>query len=89
MPYSEGIGFIADLRDPEDIDMVFYVVAHESGTSMVGASSGGSQYARSHRFVGDAGPVHGADGNGAPIRTGYDAQILAIRNGSLLAEPRK
>lgn len=29
MPYSEGIGFIADLRDPEDIDMVFYVVAHE------------------------------------------------------------
>ncbi|HMP79018.1 MAG TPA: M1 family aminopeptidase, partial [Pirellulaceae bacterium] len=31
MPYSEGIGFIADLRDPEDIDMVFYVVAHEMG----------------------------------------------------------
>ncbi len=31
MPYSEGIGFIADLRDPEDIDMVYYVVAHEMG----------------------------------------------------------
>jgi hypothetical protein len=29
MPYSEGIGFIADLRDSEDIDHVFYVVAHE------------------------------------------------------------
>lgn len=29
MPYSEGIGFIADLTDPKDIDMVFYVVAHE------------------------------------------------------------
>lgn len=29
MPYSEGIGFIADLKDPDDIDMVFYVVAHE------------------------------------------------------------
>jgi ABC-type transport system involved in multi-copper enzyme maturation permease subunit len=29
MPYSESIGFIANLKDPEDIDMVFYVVAHE------------------------------------------------------------
>lgn len=31
MPYSEGIGFIADLTDTTDIDMVFYVVAHEMG----------------------------------------------------------
>lgn len=29
MPYSESIGFIANLKDPEDIDMVYYVVAHE------------------------------------------------------------
>lgn len=29
MPYSEGIGFIAKIEDAEDIDMVFYVVAHE------------------------------------------------------------
>ncbi len=29
MPYSEGIGFIAKIEDEEDIDMVFYVVAHE------------------------------------------------------------
>ena len=29
MPYSESIGFIANLEDPEDIDMVTYVVAHE------------------------------------------------------------
>lgn len=29
MPYSEGIGFIADIKDEDDIDMVFYVVAHE------------------------------------------------------------
>lgn len=31
MPYSEGIGFIADLRKvtDDDIDVVFYVVAHE------------------------------------------------------------
>ncbi|MBO9718378.1 MAG: ABC transporter permease subunit [Pseudoxanthomonas sp.] len=30
IPYSESIGFIADLRDKEDIDYVFYVTAHEA-----------------------------------------------------------
>ncbi len=29
VPYSESIGFIADLRDEEAIDYVFYVTAHE------------------------------------------------------------
>ncbi|MCA9708507.1 MAG: ABC transporter permease subunit [Myxococcales bacterium] len=29
IPYSESIGFIADLSDPERIDYVFYVTAHE------------------------------------------------------------
>ncbi len=29
MPYSEGIGFIADIKHADDIDMVYYVVAHE------------------------------------------------------------
>jgi ABC-type transport system involved in multi-copper enzyme maturation permease subunit len=29
IPYSEAIGFIADLRDKEDVDYVFYVTAHE------------------------------------------------------------
>lgn len=31
MPYSEGIGFIADLSDKEKIDYVTYVAAHELG----------------------------------------------------------
>src|SRR5258708_3445034 len=31
MPYSESIGFIANLSKPDDIDMVYYVVAHEMG----------------------------------------------------------
>jgi len=33
MPYSEGIGFITDLRKvtTDDIDQVYYVVAHEMG----------------------------------------------------------
>jgi aminopeptidase N len=29
IPYSEAIGFVADLRDPETLDYVFYVTAHE------------------------------------------------------------
>ena len=29
MPYSESIGFIANLKNPDDIDFVYYVVAHE------------------------------------------------------------
>ena len=29
IPYSESIGFIADLRDEDDVDYVFYVTAHE------------------------------------------------------------
>jgi hypothetical protein len=29
IPFSEAIGFIADLRDPREIDYVFYVTAHE------------------------------------------------------------
>jgi ABC-2 type transport system permease protein len=31
MPYSESIGFIANLNHPDDIDFVFYIVAHELG----------------------------------------------------------
>ncbi|WP_417485801.1 ABC transporter permease/M1 family aminopeptidase [Maricaulis sp.] len=30
IPFSEGIGFIADLSDPQDIDYVYYVTAHEA-----------------------------------------------------------
>ncbi len=29
IPYSEGIGFIAKIQKPDDIDFVFYVTAHE------------------------------------------------------------
>ncbi|NUO73926.1 MAG: hypothetical protein HOQ10_14585, partial [Frateuria sp.] len=29
IPYSESLGFIADLRDPSKIDYVYYVTAHE------------------------------------------------------------
>lgn len=31
MPYSESIGFAADVRDPDTIDYVSYVTAHEFG----------------------------------------------------------
>jgi ABC-2 type transport system permease protein len=31
MPYAESVGFIANLEHPDDIDKVYYVVAHEMG----------------------------------------------------------
>ena len=47
MPYSESIGFAADVRDPETIDYVSYVTAHELGHQywahqIVGADMQGS-----------------------------------------------
>ncbi len=47
MPYSESIGFIASIQKPDDIDMVFYVVAHEMahqwwGHQEVGANMQGA-----------------------------------------------
>jgi ABC-2 type transport system permease protein len=47
IPYSEGIGFIADLRDKDAIDYVFYVTAHEVahqwwGHQLVGANVQGA-----------------------------------------------
>lgn len=49
MPYSESVGFIANLQDPEDIDFVFYVVAHEMahqwwGHQVVGADVRGATF---------------------------------------------
>jgi len=50
MPYSEGIGFITDLRKvtDDDIDLVYYVVAHEMGHQywahqLIGAGMRGSE----------------------------------------------
>lgn len=47
IPYSEAIGFIADLRDKDDVDYVFYVTAHEMahqwwGHQVIGANVQGS-----------------------------------------------
>ena len=48
VPYSEQIGFISDLRDPTNIDPVYYVTAHEVahqwfGHQLTGANVQGSQ----------------------------------------------
>ena len=47
IPYSESMGFIADLRDKDDIDYVFYITAHEMahqwwGHQVMGANVQGS-----------------------------------------------
>ena len=47
IPFSEAIGFVADIRDPANIDYVFYVTAHELahqwwGHQVAGANVQGS-----------------------------------------------
>jgi hypothetical protein len=47
VPYSEGLGFIQRVRKPEDIDMIFYVTAHELahqwwGHQLIGSATQGS-----------------------------------------------
>ena len=49
LPYSESLGFLADLKDSNDIDAVTYVVAHEMahqwwGHQLVGANTKGSLF---------------------------------------------
>lgn len=48
IPYSEGIGFIADIRNPDKIDYTTYVTAHELGHQwwahqVVGADKEGAE----------------------------------------------
>ena len=47
MPYGEGIGFVTDITDEEEIDQVLFVVAHEMGHQwwahqVIGADVAGS-----------------------------------------------
>lgn len=47
IPFSESLGFISDLRDPNGVDHVFYVTAHEVahqwwGDQVIAANSQGS-----------------------------------------------
>ncbi len=52
MPYSEGIGFIQDFKDPEeDIDMMYYVVAHEIAHQYWGHQTCGAQMQGSEMLV--------------------------------------
>jgi hypothetical protein len=52
MPYSEGVGFIQDFKDPvDDIDMMFYVSAHEIGHQYWGHQECGANMQGSEMLV--------------------------------------
>jgi ABC-2 type transport system permease protein len=42
IPYSEQIGFLSDLRDPEDVDSVYFVTAHEMAHQWWGGQVSGA-----------------------------------------------
>ena len=81
MPYSESIGFIANLEKPDDIDLVFYVVGARDGAPVVGASGGRREHAGRHPAFGNHGPVLGPDDHGKRIWPRHHAQVHAVRNG--------
>lgn len=43
IPFSEAIGFVADLRDEHSLDLVFYVTAHEAAHQWWGHQVAGAQ----------------------------------------------
>jgi ABC-2 type transport system permease protein len=67
MPYSESIGFIANLEGPEAIDHVFFYVAHEMAHQWW-APGYRRRPARGDPALGVAGPILCVHGHGEGIR---------------------
>ena len=89
IPYSEGIGFIADYRDPEKIDMVTYVTAHEIAHQWWGHQVIERRPAGRDDPGRVARAVLGADGDGADVRAGADPQVPEVRARQLPARARR
>ena len=78
MPYSESIGFIANINKPDDIDFVFYVVAHEMGHQWWAHQVIGANMEGATLLVRNVGAVFRADGHGKRIWPRPDAQIPQV-----------
>ena len=90
MPYSEGIGFIADARRPRPQDRLRDLrhrprAGHQWWAhQVIGADDAGHDHARR-----DARPVLGADRDGEHVRAGQDPQVPQVRARQLPARPRR
>ena len=77
------------ISDPDEIDYVTYVTAHELGHQwwahqVIGADmQGGTMLSR------DARPIFGADGDEAALRRGQDPPLPPVRARQLSAQPRR
>jgi hypothetical protein len=74
IPFSESVGFIADLRDPSKIDYAYYVTAHEVAHQwwahqVIGANMQGPRCSASRWCA------LGADGDEAQVRRRPDAPL--------------
>ena len=73
VPYSERIGFIADTSDPDDIDYVTYVTAHEFGHQYWAHQLDQCESAGRYAAGRNDGAVLGADGHEVDVRRRQDS----------------
>ena len=80
MPYSEGIGFITDLRDvkKDDIDQVYYVVAHEMGHQYWAHQVAGANMQGSEMMSEGFAQYSALNGNGKRIWKRQNEKVLEI-----------
>ena len=87
IPYSESIGFIASSDDPEKIDLVTYVTAHEVGHQWWAHQVMGGEMQGMTVLVETLAQYSAPDGDGAPVRPGADSQVPEVRARPLSAQP--
>lgn len=94
MPYSESVGFAADVRDPDKIDYVAYITAHEVGHQywahqVIGADMQGatvlSETLAEYSALMVMKELYGEDKIRRFLKFGLD-QYLAARKGEALEE---
>ncbi len=88
IPYSETVGFIADLRDKQRDRLRVLRHRARGRPPVVGAPGDRRQCAGRDHAVRVAGAVLVADGHAARIRRAQDAQVPQVRAGQLPVQPR-
>ncbi len=89
MPYSESIGFLANVADEGDIDYVTYVTAHEVGHQYWAHQLSQCRTARRQVVRRNYGAIFRADGDETNLWRGSNSPFLEVRARQLSASARE